>query len=208
MPMKTRLSRSAVRSRISCARRTRVRSISEALINWAFSRVWLISARGCAAGRANVSAYHTLIHPICDNRGDEKTWLPGVGDNVARGGPDADSGRQHDPDGPRDKSVRQAGRQRERGGAVRFRQRGEAEQSPQGMGAADVGRGDGEDAAAAAGQDPGAGDREKLPDVREYVRHQRGRKSDRRGVKPAAEAVFRPRSSLVWGRLFEPAAGF
>ena len=39
MPMKASLSRSSVRSRISCASRTRVRSISEALISWDFSRV-------------------------------------------------------------------------------------------------------------------------------------------------------------------------
>src|SRR5579871_1306321 len=39
MPMNTSLSISLVRSRISCAKRTRVRSTSEALINWAFSRV-------------------------------------------------------------------------------------------------------------------------------------------------------------------------
>ncbi len=39
MPAKASLSRSLVFSRISWASRTSVRSISEALINWAFSRV-------------------------------------------------------------------------------------------------------------------------------------------------------------------------
>src|SRR5579871_2923320 len=55
MPMNANLSRSSVRSRISCANRTRVRSISEALISCFFSRV-----RGMAGKRSSVT-YGRLI---------------------------------------------------------------------------------------------------------------------------------------------------
>ena len=45
MPMNTSLSRSSVRSRISCASRTSVRSISDALISWDFSRVRVMGGK-------------------------------------------------------------------------------------------------------------------------------------------------------------------
>src|SRR5689334_20605253 len=62
MPMKTRFFGSEVRSRISCARRTRVRSISEALMSCAFSRV-----RDMAGKRFSVSQWASLAFQAASN---------------------------------------------------------------------------------------------------------------------------------------------
>src|SRR5579863_4167129 len=63
MPTKANLSRSLVFSRISWARRTRVRSISEALINWAFSRV-----KGMEAKRSSVTHVQRRLLWIAERR--------------------------------------------------------------------------------------------------------------------------------------------
>src|SRR6516225_6332178 len=64
IPMKAKRFKSCVFSRTSCARRTSVLSISEALINWAFSRVGAIN-RTFPLQR-NIS----MLEPIVDSLGD------------------------------------------------------------------------------------------------------------------------------------------
>src|SRR5258708_34195819 len=63
IPMKAKRLRSSVFSRISCASRTKVRSISEALINWAFSRV-----KAMVAKRSSVT--HSMLEPVADSLGE------------------------------------------------------------------------------------------------------------------------------------------
>ena len=76
MPIKASWSRSFVFSRISCASRTRVRSISEALMSWDFSRVFAIILR--------MSGYHgdgtASPHAAETNRRLATLSLPDLGD--------------------------------------------------------------------------------------------------------------------------------
>src|SRR5258708_32057256 len=68
IPMKAKRLKSSVFSRISCASRTRVRSISEALINWAFSRVKTMMAK-----RSSVT--HSMLEPVADALGEPFDFL-------------------------------------------------------------------------------------------------------------------------------------